>query len=340
MLKPATIKDIAKTLGVSISTVSRALRGQSDVSEETKKSVVALAEKLDYQPNRVALSLLSKHTYTIGVIVPNLDYFFATAIKGIDEVALEAGYTVMVCHSNEQYEREVVNIKRLQESRVDGFIVSVASNTQQFDHFKKLADRNVPVVYFDRDCPDILGSTVTLDNELGGFLATEHLIEQGCKQIVFLAGPERMSISNKRKQGYLSALKKYDIPIDESLIHYCDFNREHAYYTTLDILKKRKKPDGLFAVSDRIAIGAMLAIKDKGLSMPKDIAVVGFNNDPVTDLVTPGLTSVDQPAYKMGKIAAESFFDILKSEDEHYHPKEIILKPKLIIRGSSNRKFK
>ncbi|HEV8286491.1 MAG TPA: LacI family DNA-binding transcriptional regulator [Chitinophagaceae bacterium] len=337
MDKLATIKDIAKTLKISTSTVSRALRGQPDVSVETKKAVLSLAKELDYQPNKAALSLLKKHTQTIGVLVPNLDYFFATAIKGIDEVAMEAGYTVMVCQSNESFDRELINTKRLLESQVDGFIISISSETKSFDHFKRLTDRHIPVVFFDRTSSDIISSKVLLDNEDGGHQATEHLIEQGCKRIAFLGGPKNLSISNKRKQGYENALTDHRIKKEKNLIVHCNFSREAAYFSIQKILKNKKRPDGIFAVSDRLAIGAMLAIKEAGLSMPDDIALVGFNNEPIVDLLNPGISSIDQPAFKMGKLSAQTFFDLLKNQDANIS-REIILKPKLIVRESSKRK--
>lgn len=338
MVKPATIKDIAKTLNVAASTVSRALRGQSGVSEATRKLILEVAAQLDYQPNKVALSLLSKHTSTIGVIVPNLDYLLSTAVRGIDEVALNNGYALMVCPSNESFERECKNVNRLQESRVDGYIISATTHSYENNHLKRLIEKGIPVVFFDRDYSELVASKVLLDNEHGGFLATEHLIQQGCSSIAFIGGSKEMVVSKKRMEGYVKALQQYHIPFDEELVFHGEFTREHGYLTTLEILKKKKKKvDGIFAISDRIAIGVMLAIKDKGLSMPQDMALVGFNNDPVADLVSPGLSSVDQPAYKMGKVAAELFFEMLK-EGEHFSPKEVVIKPKLIVRESSRRK--
>lgn len=189
MDKPVTIKDIARILKISISTVSRALRNATDVSKETRLAVQQLAEELNYQPNKFALSLQQKQTHTIGVIVPNLDYVLATMVKGIDEAALEAGYTVMVCQSNESFGREMMNTRRLSDSLVDGFIVSVSSETKVFDHFKKIQSKNIPMVVFDRVTPDLKAPCVRLDNKDGGFQATEHLIEQGYKKIGFL--PDR-----------------------------------------------------------------------------------------------------------------------------------------------------
>jgi len=336
MNKPATIKDIARILKVSTSTVSRALRDAHDVSKETKNAVLALSDELNYQPNKFALSLQQKQTHTIGVIVPNLDYVLATMVKGIDEVALEAGYTVMVCQSNESFGREIVNTRRLSDSLVDGFIVSVSSETKVFDHLKKIQQKNMPMVVFDRLTPDLVAPCVELDNMDGGFQATEHLIEQGYRRIAILAGPKNLGISNDRMEGYLKALKKYKIKSDPDLIIHCDFNQEYAYLATQELLSMKKRPDAIFTISDRMAIGAMLAIKEKGLKMPSDIGLVGFNNEPVTSLVSPAISSVDQPAFELGKIAAKLFIEMMHNNEDMSQVKEV-LKPKLFIRESSQR---
>lgn len=336
MNKPATIKDIARQLNISISTVSRALRNAADVNADTKRAVVALSEKLNYEPNRLAISLKQKQTHTIGVIVPNLDYVLSQMVKGIDEIALEAGYTVMVCQSNESFGREIVNTRRLLDSLVDGFIISVSSETKVFDHFNKIIEKQIPMVVFDRVTPFLKAPGVRIDNEDGGFQATEHLIEQGYKRIAILAGPRNLGISNQRLDGYLRALKKYKMKVDEDLIIYCDFNQDYAFVATQELLSMKKRPDAIFTISDRMAIGAMLAIKEKGLKMPHEIGLVGFNNEPITRLVTPSISSVDQPAFDLGKIAAKLFIELVHNNDDMSEVEEV-LKPKLFIRESSLR---
>lgn len=336
MNKPATIKDIARQLNVSISTVSRAMRNAPDVNGETRKAVMALSEELNYQPNKLALSLKQKQTHTIGVLVPNLDYVLATMVKGIDEVALEAGYTVMVCQSNESFGREIVNLRRLMESLVDGLIISVSSETKVFDHFKKIQEKQMPMVVFDRITPFLKAPSVRIDNEDGGFQATEHLIEQGYKRIAILAGPKNLGISNDRLEGYLRALKKYKMKPDNDLIINCDFNQHYAYLATQELLAMKKRPDAIFTISDRMAIGAMLAIKEKGLSMPQDIGLVGFNNEPVVSLVTPGISSIDQPAFEVGKATAKLFIERMHNDGDMNDVEEV-LKTKLIVRESSQR---
>jgi DNA-binding LacI/PurR family transcriptional regulator len=335
MNKPATIKDIARQLNISISTVSRAMRNAPDVNADTRKAVMALSEELSYQPNKLALSLKQKQTHNIGVIVPNLDYVLSTMVKGIDEVALEAGYTVMVCQSNESFGREMVNTRRLLDSLVDGFIISVSSETKVFDHFKKIQEKEMPMVVFDRITPHLKAPSVRIDNMDGGFQATEHLIEQGYKRIAILAGPKNLGISNTRLEGYIHALNKHKIKPDNDLIIHCDFNQDYAYVATQELLAGKKKPDAIFTISDRMAIGAMLAIKERGLRMPQDIGLVGFNNEPFTNLVTPRISSVDQPSFELGKIAAKLFIERVHNSDMDHV--EEILKPKLCIRESSQR---
>ncbi len=336
MNKPATIKDIARQLNVSISTVSRAMRNAPDVNADTRRAVMALSEELNYQPNRLALSLKQKQTHNIGVIVPNLDFVMSTMVKGIDEVALEAGYTVMVCQSNESFGREIVNTRRLLDSLVDGFIVSVSSETKVFDHLRKIQEK-MPMVVFDRVTPFLSAPSVRIDNEEGGFLATEHLIEQGYKRIAILAGPKYLGISSNRLEGYLRALKKHKLKPDNDLIINCDFNQQYAYVATQELLAMKKRPDAIFTISDRMAIGAMLAIKEKGLRMPHDIGLVGFNNEPVTSLVTPGISSVDQPAFELGKVAAKLFIESMHNKNGEMNHVEEVLKPKLMVRESSQR---
>jgi len=336
MEKPATIKDIARQLNISLSTVSRAMRNAPDVNVDTRRAVKALSEELSYHPNKLALSLKQRQTHNIGVIVPNLDYVLATMVKGIDEVALEAGYTVMVCQSNESFGREMVNTRRLLDSLVDGFIISVSSETKVFDHFKKIQEKKMPMVVFDRVTPFLKAPGVRIDNADGGFMATEHLIEQGYKNIAILAGPKNLGVSSQRVEGYLAALKNHKMKPDADMIIYCDFNQDYAYLATKELLQMKKRPDAIFTISDRMAIGAMLAIKEKGLRMPQDIGLVGFNNEPVTGLVTPGISSVEQPCFELGKMAAKLFIETMHN-NEDMSETEVVLKPKLIVRESSQR---
>lgn len=335
--KAPTLKDIAQQLGISISTVSRALRGMPEVNTETREAVLRLSKEVDYEPNMLATSLLKRQSHLIGVVVPNMDYFFSTAVKGMDEAALEAGYTVVVCQSSESYGREVANVQRLLQSHVDGFIVSLSSETQNTDHFKRIVKKGIPLVFFDRDCSDIETTKILLDNHSGAFQAVSHLLERGYRRIAYLGGRTNLSISNTREQGYRDAITQFGLTVDDSINIHGDFDRNYAYQVVKELLSSDgEKPDAFFAVSDRLAIGAFQAIKDVGLSMPQDIGLVGFNDEPIMSLLTPMVSSVSQPAFEMGKMAARLFIEQLHSDSNESNRVEIfnsILK----IRESSMR---
>lgn len=335
--KAPTLKDIAQQLGISISTVSRALRGMPEVNPETREAVLRLSREVDYEPNMLAMSLLKRQSNLIGVVVPNMDYFFATAVKGMDEAALEAGYTVVVCQSNESYGREVANVQRLLQSHVDGFIVSLSSETQNTDHFKRIVKKEIPLVFFDRDCPEIETTKILLDNHSGAFQAVSHLLEQGYRRIAYLGGRTNLSISNTREQGYRDALMHFGLTVDDAINIHGDFDRNYAYQTVKELLTGQgEKPDAFFTISDRLAIGAFQAIKDLGLSMPQDIGLVGFNDEPIMSLLTPTVSSVLQPALEMGKAAARLFVEKLHSDSSESNRVEIF-NPILKIRESSMR---
>ncbi|MFN8356197.1 MAG: LacI family DNA-binding transcriptional regulator [Spirosomataceae bacterium] len=335
--KPPTLKDIAQQLGISISTVSRALRGMPEVNNETREAVLRLSKEVDYEPNMLATSLLKRQSNLIGVVVPNMDYFFSTAVKGMDEAALEAGYTVVVCQSNESYGREVANVQRLLQSHVDGFIVSLSSDTQNTDHFKRIVKKEIPLVFFDRDCADIETTKVLLDNHAGAFQAVSHLLEQGFRRIAYLGGRTNLSISNTREQGYLDAITHFGLTVDDAINIHGDFDRNFAYQIVKELLTcQGERPDAFFAVSDRLAIGAFQAIKDLGLSMPQEVGLVGFNDEPIMSLLTPSVSSVSQPAFEMGKTAARLFIEQLQRDSLESNRVEIF-SPVLKIRTSSVR---
>jgi LacI family transcriptional regulator len=217
---------------------------------------------------------------------------------------------------------------------VDGFIISVSSETKSFEHFKKIQERNIPLVVFDRVTPFLNAPCVQLDNVEGGFMATEHLIEQGYKRIAILAGPKNLGISNSRMDGYIMALKKHNLKVDQDLIIHCDFNQEYAFFATQELLAMKKRPDAIFTISDRMAIGAMLAIKKKGLNMPDDIGLIGFNNEPVVSLVTPQISSMEMSSFELGKAAAKLFIETMHNQED-MTTEVRMLKAKLFARASS-----
>lgn len=332
----ATIKDIAQKLGLSPSTVSRGLHDHPGISAKTKEQVRALAASLDYYPDSIAQSLQKRQTKTIGVIVPEIKHdFFASAISGIEELAYKAGYAIIVCQSNETFEREVINTRTLVSKRVDGLLISISQTTENGEHFKALQRRGVPIVFFDRVCEDVDCSKVVVDDHDGAFRAVEYLIDSGYKTIAHLAGPKNISVTRNRLQGYLDALKSKGIAIDENLIVHGGMNEEDGVFGFQKLLSLGKKPDAIFAVNDPVAIGVMIFAKEHSLKIPQDVAVVGFSNNQISSLIEPALTTVDQPSHEMGKMAVKLLLEQISSDKNGFSPKTEVLKTKLIIRFST-----
>lgn len=310
-----TLKDIAAQLGVSVSTVSRALKNHPDINEETKNAVLQLAESLDYEPNLLALNLLKKQSNLIGVIVPKLSYhLYAMVISGIEEVVVKNGYHLMICQTNESYTREVSILKEFNAIRPAGYLISLASETVDFEHLRQLQRKNIPLVLFNRDCEEIKSAKVIIDNKKAAYEAVKHLYENGYQKIAFLGGPENVQISNKRIDGYTEALTEFGLLYDPNYIQHTPFNREEAKKKTAELLNLENKPDAIIAFSDQIAIAAVMAIKDANLTIPDDLAVMGFNNEPGDQLMEPALTSIDQPAVVMGKNAARMLLAQIEGE--------------------------
>jgi len=330
-----TIKDIARILGISVSTVSRALKDHPDISEETKVAVNELAVRLKYQPNAVALSLKHSRSNTIGVIIPEIvHYFFSSVISGIEDVAYDAGFTVILCQSNEKYDREVANARMLLSHRVDGILVSISKETTDFSHLKMLQEGNIPLVFFDRIVPEIAADQVIIDDEEAAFKATRHLTLAGRKRIAHFAGPQNLLIGRDRKNGYIRALKEAGLPVDPDLIVEAD-SFEKALVAVNRLLESGNLPDGIFTTNDLTAIGAIQALKKNGISIPRQVAVVGFSDGHFSGITDPALTSVDQHGYEMGTIATQILLDRLLKHEEVYVPRTEILTAHLIIRGSS-----
>lgn len=338
-----TIKDLARELGISPSTVSRALKDHPDISPQTKKAVNELAEKLNYQPNIVALSLRQSKTNTIGVIIPEIvHFFFSTVISGIEDVAYSAGYNVILTQSIESLQREMLNMKTLFNSRVDGMLISLSRETASFDHIEGMLAKGVPMVFFDRVYDHPSANKIIVDDFSGAKEATLHLIQQGCKKIAHIEGSPNLGITRQRLEGYLEALKEKNIPIDKSLIFPCpDATIEAGKEVTEKILNGGNIPDAIFATNDPVAMGAMQAIRNKGLKIPKDIAVVGFSNWLFTSMMDPPLSSVDQPGYEMGQEATKLLIRQIEAkskDDNDPEPETKILKTRLVARESSLKK--
>lgn len=338
-----TIKDIARELGISPSTVSRALKDHPDISSETKKAVNALADKLNYQPNIVALSLRQKKTNTIGVVIPELvHFFFSTVISGIEDVAYEAGYSVIITQSNESFDREVTDLKALFNSRVDGMLLSISRETTNYDHIESILSKGVPIVFYDRMYNNPNSSKVIVDDYVGAKEAVGHLIEQGCKRIAHLQAAPNLLISEDRLRGYKDALREANLPYQENFVLQCPSGTlEEAEKATRKLLALTPPPDAIFANNDMLAMGAMKAIKEKGLNIPGDVALMGFSNWFFSQLMDPPLSSVDQPGYEMGQEAARLLIRHIEMKDKDQgepQPETKVLKTRLIVRQSSIKK--
>lgn len=335
--KEATILDIARELKVSKSTVSRALKDHHSIGKATKKAVHDLAKKYNYHTNNIASSLSKKSTKTIGVIVPLLShYYFSTVISGIEELAYQSGYKVIICQSAESYEREVIVSQALLSNRVDGLIVSISRETHNSDHFKLYQNKKVPIVFFDRVCSDMEVSSITVDDYQGAFTAVEHLIKEGRRNIAHFAGPPLLQISIERIRGYKDALAKHGIPFKKELLIDCGsgLEQENGRKAAQDMLDAGIKPDAVFAICDPIAIGVMMTLKRNNIKIPDQIAVVGFCDEPVAKVVEPQLSSLVQPAFEIGKISVELLLNQIKNRDSLIEKK--VLSAKLMVRQSSN----
>ncbi|MDO5977338.1 LacI family DNA-binding transcriptional regulator [Flavivirga spongiicola] len=335
--KRVTISDIAQKLNISASTVSRALKNHPALKKETIKAVQDLANKLNYQPNLLALSLRQKKTNTIGVIIPEItSHFFSSIITGIQDVLVNSGYNIIICQSNESYKEELAIVENLLRIRVDGVLVSPSSRTKKFNHFSKLKQSGVPIVVFDRDCPNLEVDKVLVDDYDGAFQAIDYLIKSGCKKIAHLSGPKNLSTTNHRLQGYLDALKKNNLPVkEEYIVHASGFTHEEGIQPTKTLLRLKNPPDAIFAINDCIAISAMYIAKKLDFKIPEDISIIGFDDEPHTRYFKPALSTVWQPVYSIGMLSARILLSHLKNPDNTPKLRKEIFKPELVIRHSS-----
>ena len=334
---PITIKDIARELGISPSTVSRALKDHPDISPQTKIQVRGMVEKMKYKPNAVALSLRSRKTNIIGVIVPEMvHHFFSSVISGIEEESISAGYNVMMFQSNESYDREVLNVQALLASRVDGVLASLSKTTKTFSHYRELMDNEIPLVLFDRVTDDLETDKVVVDDFAGAFEATEYLIKTGCRRIAHFAAPQHLKIGYLRQRGYISALEKNGITVDDDLIIKCDTHNE-ALDITYKIMALKNPPDAIFAVNDLTATGVLKVLKRLQLRVPEDISVVGFTDGLVSTVTDPPMTTVSQHGFEMGQIAARILLQRIENGMENFKPQTEVLKTELVIRESTKR---
>lgn len=327
-----TIKDIARALNVAPSTVSRALRNNPDISPETREAVQAYANQHNYKPNVLAVNLRASRTNTIGVIVPQLvHHFFSCVLSGIERAAHKAGYNIMVAQSDESYEQEVQIVRSFLSARVCGVIASLAKDTSVYDHYQELLNNDIPIVFYDRICTGLRTERVVVDDYAGAFSAVEYMIQTGCKRIFFYGADPHLEITKNRRNGYLDAMKKYHITVEESMIKYCD-TREAAIAITPDLLESDEHPDGFFAINDETAAGILFACKMVGARVPEEISICGFSNNSIATSTDPKLTTVEQKGEEVGRGAFSILLDKIEGRERSNN---IIVRTSLVVRGTT-----
>lgn len=329
-----SLKDLAAEIGVSISTVSRALKNHPDISPEITAKIRQLAHERNYVPNPLAMGLLKQETRMIGVIVPDIvTHFYASIISGIEEVAREKGYYIVIASSGESLAKEKESVINLLKSRVEGLIVCISQETNNFEHFELLIQNEIPLVFFDRVVESLEVPSVTVDGAEAAKNVTRHFYENGCRRIAYISGPEHLNISKQRKEGYLNGLKECGLLFNPDLLVECSLNTDEASLATQKLLSVKQIPDAIFGINDTIAFAAMKEIKKHKLRIPEDIALVGFTDEFHSTVVEPPLTSVTHPTQQMGHEAARLFFNCLQQGTEY--AEKVVLQTTLVIRESS-----
>ncbi|MFW5657192.1 MAG: LacI family DNA-binding transcriptional regulator [Bacteroidota bacterium] len=334
--KRISLRNLAEKLNLSISTVSRALRGVGEVNPSTRQRVLELARQLNYHPNPLALGLLHNQTQTIGVILPEIEnYYYSTILRGIDSIASSAGYRIITMYSNDFHEREVQAIEELMQSLVDGILLCPAQDSTDYLHLQRLINDNFPVVLFERSIPELTISQVVTNNYQASYELADHLIERGCRRIAFITSLEPLSAGNERYKGYLSALKKHNLQFNRELIIHGNLNISTSIEATKNLLQLNPIPDAIIGNSDTVAMASMKVIKEAGLIIPDDIALAGFSDDPFSSFLEPSLTSVSQPAYLIGMRSMELLLKKIKATDESISPHIVTFESALVCREST-----
>lgn len=334
--KQTTIQDIAKALNITASTVSRALNDHPKISQTTKDLVWKTAREMQYQPNTIASNLRKGKANTIGMIVPRINrHFFSNVINGVESVLNPAGYNLIICQSEEKLSREIENIKTLLSNRVSGILISLSVETHDLKHLQKVISNHVPMVLFDRVTDKLPVNCVENDDEAGAFDMTIHLLDQGYRRFIWMGGPRNVYIYKNRFNGFKKALESRSINPDEMVV----FEGTPTLQVALDFMRKfldeYPVPDAVFATSDYMAMGVIQACQEKGLTIPNDIAVAGYANEPFSELISPKLTTVEQFSEEIGKAAAKLLLEELLSESDELIHRKTILRPKLIVREST-----
>ncbi|AXG74139.1 LacI family transcriptional regulator [Flavobacterium arcticum] len=338
MRRKVTLKQIAKELDVSISTVSKSLRNSPEISEDTRQKVQAFAKLYNYRPNNIALSLKNRKTKTIGIIIPEIvHHFFATVISGIEQVANENGYNVIVCLSDESFDKEVINMDMLASGSTDGFIMSLSKETQQkkdFHHIEEAINQGMPVVMFDRVTNEVLCDKVIIDDQLAAYRAVEFFIEKGFKKIALVTTVDYVSVGKLRTDGYINALIDHDMQVNEDMIVKIEDIENCA--SKIEKLLEDKKPDAIFAVNELFAVTTIKLANKMGMKVPDDISVIGFTDGIISQFSTPSISTISQNGIKMGGRAAKMLIDRLEMEEENEQYTTELIETELVLRESTS----
>ncbi len=336
-----TIKDIAKALSLSTSTVSRALRDSHEISVETKKLVTAYAEKINYKPNPIALSLKERRSRSIGVIVCEIaNSYFSQVINGIESVAAENGYNVIIAQSHESFEKEVLNLKYLTSRSIDGLIISVSAQTKDFGHLKSLHDKGLPIVFFDRIVNEIETHKVIADNYKGAYDATKHLLSCGYKKIAILSYSEILSIGSERLSGYKAALTESGVKVNEALIKYCPYGGmlpEEVELALKELFNGSTKPDAVLSATDKLTTGCLRYFTKNKIKVPEEVGLIGFSNSDLTELLSPPLSVIKQPAFEMGERAIQLLLTMIESKHPVKNFETVVLPAEMLLRESTKK---
>lgn len=336
-----TLKDIAEQLGITVTSVSKALKDYPDISKATKAAVMKLATEMNYQPDSRAQALRRNKSNTIGVIVPEIvHFFFSTVIQGIMDYTEKHGYRVLIALSDNKRDLEKKQVNLFYNTRVDGVLVSLANESESISHFDVLTNHGIPLVMFDKVSKELDCHKIKIDDNHSAFIATEHLIERGCKKIAHIRGPKTPLNSKARYKGYVKALNKHNLEVDKSLIKVCkDVTLKEGYEFALELLNSKNKPDGIFAVTDQVGVGAIQAAHELGISVPGELKVVGFSDSQVAQIVKPGLTTIHQPGYEIGEHAAKLLIEEIEmrevDSDIKVNFQKVVLDTHLIEREST-----